>query len=125
MAVGNTPTTKSDADSKRAALDSKIDKSAREFESLLLSTWLQGAYQSFGTAPGSEDGEDLDSGKEQYQGFAMQQLGSAMTASGGIGIAKIISEQLHKTANGESAEESTAVPPTAAPDRSAEKLTKD
>ena len=114
FASGNTLAAKSAEDSKRAALDSKIDKSAQDFESLLLSSWLQGAYQSFGTVPGSEDGgEDLDSGKEQYQSIAMQQLGSAMTASGGIGIAKMISEHLHKTANPEAAEKPATSQPTA------------
>jgi Rod binding domain-containing protein len=29
-------------------------------------------------------------------GMAMQSLGTAMTAAGGIGIAKMISKQLHK-----------------------------
>jgi Rod binding domain-containing protein len=116
LASGNALTSKSAEDSKRTALNSKIDKSAQDFESLLLSSWLQGAYQSFGTAPGSEDGEDLDSGKEQYQSFAMQQLGTTMTNSGGIGIAKMISEHLHKAADGEAAAaaEPAAPPPNRA-----------
>ena len=41
------------------------------------------------------DGDD-DVGKDQYQGMAMQSLGASMTAAGGIGIAKMISKQLHK-----------------------------
>jgi Rod binding domain-containing protein len=46
--------------------------------------------------PGGDGDDDEDSGKEQFQGFAMQSLGTSMTASGGIGIAKMISKQLHK-----------------------------
>ena len=76
--------------------NAKIEKSARDFESILLSSWLQQAEQSFGSLPGSEEEEDGDSGKEQFQGIAMQSLGASLTASGGIGIAKMISKSLHK-----------------------------
>jgi Rod binding domain-containing protein len=111
LTSGNAFTGKSAEDSKQSALTSKIDKSAQDFESMLLSSWLQGASDSFGKAPGSEDGEDLDSGKEQYQSFAMQQLGTAMTKSGGIGIGKMISEHLHKSADREAAAAESATPP--------------
>jgi Rod binding domain-containing protein len=76
--------------------DAKIEKSAKDFESILLSNWLQQAEQSFAKLPGSDDDEDADAGKEQFEGMAMQSLGSSMTAAGGIGIAKMISRQLHK-----------------------------
>jgi len=75
--------------------DAKIEKSATDFESILLSSWLQQAEQSFGSVPGGDD-EDADSGKDQYMGIAMQSLGASMTASGGVGIAKMISTSLHK-----------------------------
>jgi Rod binding domain-containing protein len=75
--------------------NTKIEKSAKDFESILLGSWLQQAEQSFATMPGGED-EDADVGKEQFQGMAMQSLGTSMTASGGIGIAKMIAKQLHK-----------------------------
>jgi Rod binding domain-containing protein len=75
--------------------NAKIEKSATDFESILLSSWLQQAEQSFGSVPGGDD-EDTDSGKDQYMGIAMQSLGTSMTASGGIGIAKMISKSLHK-----------------------------
>jgi Rod binding domain-containing protein len=78
---------------KATTEDSKIEKSAKDFESILLGSWLQQAEQSFGSLPG---GDDEDSGKDQYQGMAMQSLGTSMTAAGGIGIAKMISKQLHK-----------------------------
>jgi len=76
--------------------DAKIEKSAKDFESILLSNWLQQAEQSFAKLPGGDDEEDADAGKEQFQGMAMQSLGTSMTAAGGIGIAKMISKQLHK-----------------------------
>ncbi|MES2394218.1 MAG: hypothetical protein V4555_21480 [Acidobacteriota bacterium] len=72
----------------------KVDKSAADFESILLSNWLQQAEESFGSLPGGDD-SDADAGAGQMQGIAMQSLGAAMTASGGIGIAKMISTQLH------------------------------
>jgi Rod binding domain-containing protein len=76
--------------------NAKIEKSAKDFESILLSNWLQQAEQSFGSLPGAEDEDDADSGKEQFQGIAMQSLGASLTASGGIGIAKMIAKSLHK-----------------------------
>lgn len=84
-----------DADTRNE--NNKIDKAAAQFESILLGTWLGQAEQSFGTVPGG-DGEDpdADAGKDQLQGIAIQSLAGALTASGGIGIAKMISAQLHK-----------------------------
>jgi len=79
-----------------AADNSKIEKSAKDFESILLSTWLQQAEQTFASLPGGDDDEDADAGKEQLQGIAMQSLGMAMTKAGGIGIAGMIARQLHK-----------------------------
>jgi Rod binding domain-containing protein len=75
--------------------NAKIEKSATDFESILMGSWLQQAEQSFGSVPGGDD-EDADSGKDQFMGIAMQSLGTSMTASGGIGIAKMISNSLHK-----------------------------
>jgi Rod binding domain-containing protein len=75
----------------------KIDKSARDFESILLGSWLQQAEQSFAAVPGGDGEDDADAGKDQYQGIAMQSLGEAMTAAGGIGIARMIATQLHKS----------------------------
>lgn len=79
-----------------ATENSKIEKSAKDFESILLGSWLQQAEQSFGSVPGGDDDDSADPGKDQFQGIAMQSLGTSMTASGGIGIAKMISKQLHK-----------------------------
>ena len=79
-----------------ATENTKIEKSAKDFESILLGSWLQQAEQSFGTVPGGDGDDDEDPGKDQFQGMAMQSLGTSMTAAGGIGIAKMISKQLHK-----------------------------
>ena len=87
--------------------NSKIEKSAKDFESILLGSWLQQAEQSFGSLPG---GDDEDAGKEQFQGMAMQSLGNSMTAAGGIGIAKMIANQLHKAEDPQG-----AVPPKTLP----------
>jgi Rod binding domain-containing protein len=86
-------------DSKTAAENTKIEKSAKEFESILLGSWLQQAEQSFGSLPGGDDDGDQDVGKEQFQGMAMQSLGTSMAAAGGIGIAKMIAGHLHKAEN--------------------------
>jgi len=77
----------------------KIEKSAKDFESILLGSWLQQAEQSFASLPGGDDDGDADAGKEQFQGIAMRSLGDAMTAAGGIGIARMIAKQLHKAAD--------------------------
>ncbi|MGA2671861.1 MAG: rod-binding protein [Terracidiphilus sp.] len=91
-----------------ATENAKIEKSAKDFESILLGSWLQQAEESFGSLPGGDD--DEDTGKEQYQGIAMQQLGSSMTAAGGIGIAKMIAKQLHKAEDARVAAAATAHP---------------
>jgi len=79
-----------------ATQNAKIEKSAKDFESILLGNWLQQAEKSFASLPGGDADGDEDVGKDQYQGMAMQSLGASMTAAGGIGIAKMISKQLHK-----------------------------
>ena len=96
--------------SSAAMENNKIEKSAKDFESILLGSWLQQAEESFGSVPG-EDGDDIDPGKEQFQGLAMQQLGTAMTADGGIGIARMISKQLHKSEENEAAVAAKLRPP--------------
>ena len=93
-----------------ATVNTKIEKSAKDFESILLGSWLQQAEQSFGSLPGGDDDEDADAGKEQFQGMAMQSLGASMTAAGGIGIAKMISKQLHKAEDARVAKEAEMHP---------------
>ena len=76
---------------------SKIEKGAKEFEAMLLTTWLQQAEQSIATVPGAEDDEDA-AGREQMMSLGVQSLSTAMVASGGIGIASMIAKALHGAA---------------------------
>jgi Rod binding protein len=78
--------------------DGQIEKGAREFESMLLTTWLQQAQQSMASVPGAED-EDGMSGKEQMTSLGVQALASALTASGGLGIARMIADAMHRAAD--------------------------
>ena len=81
---------------KASKSDGKIEKAAKDFEAILLGSWFQSAEETFAKVPGSEE-EDEDGGGSQFMGMAMQSLGTSLAAGGGIGIAKMISEQLHKT----------------------------
>lgn len=83
---------------KTAGNDGKIDKSAREFESMLLNTWLQQAEDSMATVPGAEDDEEA-AGRQQMMSLGVQSLSTALAATGGIGIAKMISQALHHEAD--------------------------
>lgn len=74
--------------------DSKIVKAGHDFESILLGSWLQQAEQSFAKVPGGDGQDDDDSGKDQFQGIAMQALAGSLTASGGIGISRMITSAL-------------------------------
>jgi Rod binding domain-containing protein len=82
--------------------DAKIEKSSKDFESILLGSWLQGAEQSFAKVPGGDEQDDDDTSKDQFQGIAMQALAESMTASGGIGIARMIAQSLRSAAQRES-----------------------
>ncbi len=99
------PVTSTDAlskSAKQAKEDAKIDKSAHDFEAVLLGNWLQSAQETFSRVPGGEedDQEEQDGATSQFTQMAMQSLGNSFAASGGIGIAKMISAQLHKTQDG-------------------------
>jgi Rod binding domain-containing protein len=78
--------------------DAKIEKGAKQFEAMLLSSWLQQAEQSFATVPGADDDQD-DPGKQQMMSFGVQSLADSMAASGGIGIAKMIAKAMHAQAD--------------------------
>ena len=72
----------------------KIEKAGRDFESILLGSWLQGAEESFGSVPG---GDDEDGGSEQLKSIGVQQLAASLAGSGGIGLGKLITEHLRGT----------------------------
>jgi Rod binding domain-containing protein len=78
--------------------DAKIDKGAKEFEAMLLGTWLQQAEQSFATVPGADGDEDA-AGKDQMMSLGVQQLATSLAASGGIGIAKMVAKAMHAAAD--------------------------
>jgi Rod binding domain-containing protein len=88
----------------------KVDKAGKDFETILLGNWLQQAENSFASVPGG-DGDDSDAGKDQFQGLAMQALAGSLTRSGGIGIAKMVTEHL-RAAGKEQDETPAKVPRT-------------
>ncbi len=87
-----------DAQNDKLLQHAKIAKAGKDFESILLGNWLQSAEESFAKVPGG-DGEDDDAGSGQFQGIAMQALAGSLTASGGIGIAKMITRSLQDHAH--------------------------
>jgi Rod binding domain-containing protein len=88
----------------------KIEKGAKEFEAMLLGSWLQQAEQSFATVPGADDDEDA-AGREQMMSLGVQSLSQALANSGGIGIAKMITKALEATAaKTEDASKTTTAP---------------
>lgn len=78
--------------------DAKIEKGAKQFEAMLLSSWLQQAEQSFATVPGADEDEDSP-GKDQMMSLGVQSLADSLAASGGIGIAKMIAKAMHAEAD--------------------------
>ncbi len=86
--------------------DAKIEKGAREFEAILVGSWLQQAEQSFATVPGAD--QDQDPGGEQMMSLGVQQLATSLAASGGIGIGKMIAKAMH--ANADKANPQSAAP---------------
>jgi len=74
----------------------KIEKAAKDFESILLGHWLEEAQESLASAPGGSGDDDDDPTRIQFQGLGMQSLATAITQSGGIGIAAMITRQLHR-----------------------------
>ncbi|MGB6720817.1 MAG: hypothetical protein WBE72_08495 [Terracidiphilus sp.] len=79
--------------------DAKIEKSSRQFEAMLLSTWLQQAEKSYATIPGADDDDQDAAGRDQMMSLGVQSLAESMVASGGIGIAKMIAKALHAQAD--------------------------
>jgi Rod binding domain-containing protein len=73
----------------------KIQKSAKEFEAVLMSHWLEQAEQSFATVPGGDPDADPSSGHDQFQSIAMQAVATAMSGNhGGLGIATMVAKHL-------------------------------
>jgi Rod binding domain-containing protein len=89
-----------------------LRSAATEFESLLLSQWLQETQTSFGSAPGEDQAEDP--AQEQTMSFAMQSLAKGITAAGGIGLSQMIAKALCVSSERSSAAGKEAAKATAA-----------
>jgi Rod binding domain-containing protein len=78
----------------------KVQQAAREFESILLTQWLEQARQSLAAAPGGDEEDPADPGGEQMLSLGMQSLAAAVTKSGGIGIARLLIDHLENQSGG-------------------------
>ena len=77
------------------ATKTKIEKSAKDFESVLMGHWLEQAQQSFATVPGGDPNDEPSLGKDQFQSMAMQAVASALSGrKGGLGIASMVAKHL-------------------------------
>jgi Rod binding domain-containing protein len=76
----------------------KIDKAARNFESLLVGHWLEQAEKSFASVPGTDPDEQQDSSRDQFMSIACESLAQGLSRNGGFGIAHMISKQLEAVA---------------------------
>ena len=85
-------------ESKSAADGAKIDKGAKEFEAVLLGSWLQQAQESFASVPGADDDND-DVGKGSMMSLGVQTLATSMASGGGIGIGTMIAKAMHAAAD--------------------------
>ncbi|MFZ0287404.1 MAG: rod-binding protein [Terriglobales bacterium] len=70
----------------------KIAKAARDFEAVLLNTFLGPLEHTFSSLPGKEH----DAESDNYQSLGMQALTSALAAKGGLGLADMIVKSLSK-----------------------------
>jgi len=92
----------SQAKAQTAAGDPQLEKTAKAFESILLAKWLEEAEHSFAAVPGEDpEKDDADPGADQYRSLALQSLAESITASGGVGIAKMIVRQLSRQPHGQ------------------------
>jgi Rod binding domain-containing protein len=77
------------------ATDAKIRKGSKEFEALLLGSWLQQAEHSFASVPG---GDGDDSQRDQVMSFGVQSLATFMAGSGKFGIAEMVAKAMEQKA---------------------------
>jgi Rod binding domain-containing protein len=77
----------------------RIEKAARNFESLLVGHWLDQAEKSFGSVPGKDPDEDQDSSHDQFRNLACEALAQGLSSKGGFGIAKMIAKRLEAAAS--------------------------
>ena len=79
----------------KVAAAPKLVTAAKQFETMLLTQWLQDAESSFASVPGGDS--DTDAGSDQIKGLATQQLAGSFASSGGIGISKLVLAALTKS----------------------------
>jgi Rod binding domain-containing protein len=72
----------------------KIEKAARDFESILVGEWLEQAEKSFASVPGEDPDQQADSGRDQFLGLACQSLAQGLSQTGAFGIAAMIAKKL-------------------------------
>ena len=73
----------------------KVEKSAHDFEALLVGKWLEQAEQSFATVPGEgSNKKEEDAGRDQLRSLGAQSLAAGLSAHGGIGLASFIIKHL-------------------------------
>ena len=91
LAIGQRPASVVQARSagQEGAPESKLQKSAREFEAILLQGWLEKMNHSF---LGAE--ESQDAAHDTVSSLGTQAITTALAARGGIGIAAMILRQL-------------------------------
>jgi Rod binding domain-containing protein len=83
---------------KSATDGARIDNGAKEFEAVLVGSWLQQAEESFATVPGAdEDSEDV--GRGSMMSLGVQTLATSMASTGGIGIGSMIAKAMHAAAD--------------------------
>ena len=70
----------------------RAEKAAQDFEAVLLGSLLESLQKSF-----AGDSEDRSSGSDNYAVMRTQALASAMSAQGGLGIARMILRQWQQT----------------------------
>ena len=77
----------------RAQSPNRLAQAAQDFEGILLGSLLSPLERSFSAIPG----EDSQAGSEQYGYMGVQALASALSKSGGLGLADLVVRQLRST----------------------------
>jgi Rod binding domain-containing protein len=68
----------------------KVVEAARQFEAVLLESFLRQLEQSFSTLPGGEDSLSVDG----YRDMGTQAMATAVAQAGGLGIADMVVRNL-------------------------------
>ena len=74
----------------------KLVKAAREFEAMLLESWLEKMNKSF-----IGEGESQDAAHDTISSMGAQAVATALAERGGVGIGSMLAASLQKPAGGE------------------------